>query len=92
MTSALSAEDFDDLHDFIKVQVTAGYAPADEIVEEALDKFAESGPDPRALRVAAVAITEQALAGHRSDQGDWPDTTDCDRNAVSQMGQRSSIC
>jgi len=79
MTSALSAEDFDDLHDFIKVQVAAGYAPADEIVDEAVEVFTDSTLDVQALRVAAGAITEQAIVGHRTEQGSWPATTDCDR-------------
>jgi hypothetical protein len=79
MTSALSAEDFDDLHDFIKVQVAAGYASADEIVDEAVEVFVDSSLDPLALRTAAEVITDQALAGHLAEQVGWPETTDCDR-------------
>jgi len=79
MTSALSPEDFDDLHDFIRVQVAAGYAPLDEIVEEAVSMFADDTLDPPALRAAARAVAEQALAAHVTDQSTWAEVTDCDR-------------
>jgi hypothetical protein len=79
MMSALSAEDFDDLHDFIRVQVAAGYAPADEIVEDAIDVFTDATADLRALRNAARAITDRAMAAHVAEQARWPSVTDCDR-------------
>jgi hypothetical protein len=80
MTSPLSAEDFDDLHDFIKVQVAAGYAPIGEIVEEAVQVFvADTTADANALRGAALAVADRALSAHVADQANWPDTTDCDR-------------
>jgi hypothetical protein len=79
MTSALRPEDFDDLHEFIRVQVGAGYTPADEIVDEAVDVFADADIDPAALQVAARAIAEQALAAHLAEQTNWPAETDCDR-------------
>lgn len=79
MTAALSPDDFDDLHDFIRVQVAAGYAPADAIVDEAVEVFTDSSIDPGALRGAAAAITERSLAGHLDEQAGWPATTDCDR-------------
>jgi hypothetical protein len=79
MTSALSSEDFDDLHEFIRVQVAAGYAPINDIVDEAVDVFADTALNPAAIRGAAQAIADQALAAHRTDQEAWPETTDCDR-------------
>jgi hypothetical protein len=80
MTSPLSAEDFDDLHDFIKVQVAVGYAPIGEIVEEAVQVFvADTTADANALRGAALAVADRALSAHVADQANWPDTTDCDR-------------
>ena len=79
MTSALSPEDFDDLHDFIRVQVAAGYAPADDIVDEAVDVFGDISLDPAAVRGAAHTLVARALAVHQTDQIGWPATTDCDR-------------
>jgi hypothetical protein len=77
--SGLSSADFDDLHDFIKIQVAAGYAPLGTIVEDAVEVFADASTDPRALHKAAHAIAEQALAVHLAAQQQWPETTDCDR-------------
>jgi hypothetical protein len=79
MVSPLRPDDFDDLHDFIKVQIAAGYAPVEEIINEAVDIFAGSTPDQQALRHAARAVSERALAAHLADQSGWPATTDCDR-------------
>jgi hypothetical protein len=79
MTAALLPEDFDDLHEFIRVQVAAGYAPADAIVDEAVDVFADTEVPADALRGAAKALTEQAFAAHLAEQVSWPETTDCDR-------------
>jgi hypothetical protein len=79
MVSGLSAEDFDELHDFIKVQVAAGYSPLAEIVDDAVEVFADTTADPTALRTAARAVAEQALSAHLDTQAGWPMTTDCDR-------------
>jgi hypothetical protein len=79
VTAGLSAEDFDDLHDFIKVQVAAGFAPIDEIVDEAVEVFTEATADGTALRGAALAVAQRALSAHVADQATWSDTTDCDR-------------
>jgi len=79
MMSGLSSADFDDLHDFVKIQVAAGFAPLEHIVDEAVEVFAGTCSDPRALRAAATAIAEQAITTHLSAQREWPEMTDCDR-------------
>jgi hypothetical protein len=79
MMSGLSSADFDDLHDFIKIQVAAGFASLENIVEEAVEVFAGTTADPLALRSAATAVAEQALTAHLTEQQGWPATTDCDR-------------
>jgi hypothetical protein len=79
MPSPLTPEDFDDLHDFIRTQVAAGYAPLDEIIEEATALFADAGLAPDAVHQAARTVTDQVLAAHRADQASWPAPTDNDR-------------
>ena len=127
MTSGLSPEDFDDLHDFIRLQITAGFAPIDDIVDEAVestvnarlntdetphtavlsgtstpslsparhpgDNLALAGPisyDIQAVRVAARAIADRALAAHRAGQAGWPAPTDCDRLDAAFAGVRAA--
>jgi hypothetical protein len=79
MTTALAPEDFDDLYEYIRMQVTAGFATVPEIVAEAVEVFADTTLAPEALREAAGQLAEKAVAEHRAAQGDWPETTDCDR-------------
>jgi hypothetical protein len=79
LTPGLSREDFDDLHEFIRTQVAAGYATDDEIVTDAVDLFVENGASPLAVQAAARAIADQASAAHRDEQAGWEATTDCDR-------------
>jgi uncharacterized protein DUF6891 len=78
-TSVLRAEDFDDLHDYIRVQVAAGYAPIDEIVADAVEAFGDVAADATALRAAAHVLADLALRSHLQEQALWPQTTDCDR-------------
>ena len=79
MPSPLTPEGFDDLHDFIKIQVAAGYAPAEEIIEDATALFAESGMDPASVHHAARRISDQVLTAHLAEQLTWPAPTDNDR-------------
>jgi hypothetical protein len=75
---SLTAQDLDDLRDFIRVQVAAGYAPLAVIVDEAVDAFSDSLP-AAAVREAAQSLADAALAAHLAEQATWPETTDCDR-------------
>jgi len=79
MTAALLPEDFDDLHEFIRVQVAAGFAPVDAIVDEAVEVFADTEVPSAALREAATVLAGQALTAHAAEQASWPGTTDCER-------------
>jgi len=77
-SATLTPQDINDLRDFIRVQVAAGYAPLAVIVEEAVDAFSDSLPAD-AVRQAATSLADAALAEHLAEQATWPETTDCDR-------------
>ena len=79
MTAALAPDDFDDLYEFIRVQVAAGFAPMADVVDEAVEVFADTSLAANALRDAATTLAEQALGAHLAEQAGWPATTDCDR-------------
>ena len=79
MTTELAPEDFDDLYEYIRVQVAAGFVPLPEIVDEAVDVFADTTLSPTAVREAAVRLADKALAEHLAARADWPEVTDCDR-------------
>src|SRR5690606_3219812 len=77
MTAALRPEHFDALHDFIRLQVAAGYDPADQIVDEAVVTFAEAAGDVTSLRSAATAFAERAVAGQLAVHETWPEHPVC---------------
>jgi hypothetical protein len=79
MTVALDQADLDDLQDFIRIQVAAGYSPLATVVDEAVDVFADNTLPAEALRSAATTLADAALAAHLAEQATWSETTDCDR-------------
>jgi hypothetical protein len=79
MTVALDQADLDDLQDFIRIQVAAGYSPISAVVDEAVDVFADNTLPAEALRSAAFTLAETTLAAHVEEQATWSETTDCDR-------------
>ena len=79
MTAALAPEDFDDLHEFIRVQVAAGFSPVADVVDEAIEIFVDTSLPPDALREVAQTLAGQALAAQLAEQATWPEATDCDR-------------
>jgi hypothetical protein len=89
MAAVLGPDAFDDVHEFVRVQVAAGYASLDEIVEEAVEVFLDETFDPAGLRAAAQAIADRALAAHLAEQASWPSPTDCDRldAAFAELGR-----
>src|SRR5262245_45566699 len=79
MSSPFSAAHFDDLHEFVQLQVAAGYLPLAAIVDEAVEIFSDLVIDPASARAAATAVADRALAAHSNAQAGWPPVTDCDR-------------
>lgn len=79
MTSPLQPGDLDDLREYIRVQVSAGFSPVPAVVAEAVDVFADTTLPPGALREAASALAAEAIAAQLADQESWPETTDNDR-------------
>lgn len=75
----LDAQDLEDLRDFIRIQVAAGYAPIAIVVEEAVDAFSDTSLPPAAVRRAAWSLAQEAVAAHHAEQAAWPEVTDCDR-------------
>ncbi|HEY7225861.1 MAG TPA: hypothetical protein VH561_19965 [Micromonosporaceae bacterium] len=75
----LEPGDLDDLREYIRIQVAAGYRAVPDVVEEAVEVFADTTLPPAALRDAATSAADEALAAHLADQATWPATTDCDR-------------
>lgn len=65
-------------NEFIRQHVTAGFAAADQIIEWALDYFADPS-DFDALEAYVVQATRAAIAAHCAAQRAWPAETDCDR-------------
>lgn len=78
-SSTLDPGDLEDLRGYIRVQIAAGFSPVEEVIEEAVDVFADTTLAPAVLRAAATELAEDAVAAHRAEQATWPETTDCDR-------------
>jgi uncharacterized protein DUF6891 len=78
-----SASLVDEMRDYIRKQVAAGYLSADEIEEAVDDVFLydldSSTMDPAMLRRIAGVETDKAFAARIDAQLKWPDITDCDR-------------
>jgi len=72
MSSPLSPAHFDDLHEFVQVQVAAGYLSVAGIVEQAVETFSDLVVDPTSARAAATAVADRAVAAHREAQASWP--------------------
>src|SRR5262249_52968847 len=74
LTPGLSREDFDDLHEFIRTHIAAGYGTDDEIVADAVELFVENGASESAVLTAARAIAAQPAAApaHAEASGESP--------------------
>src|SRR5262245_51727985 len=79
MSSPFSAAHFDDLHEFVQLQVAAAYLPMPAIVDEAVEIFSDLVIDPASAHAAATAVADRAAAAHRRAEASWPPVTDCDR-------------
>src|SRR5690348_7266355 len=77
--STLEPGDLDDLREYLRVQVSAGFDPLPVVIDGAVDVFADTTLSPEDLRGAATAIADQLVAAQLTDQSSWPQVTDNDR-------------
>jgi len=81
------------MSDYISQQVEAGFATPSEIVDAAVDVFAEDLPS-EPLRPIAEELVKTAIEEHMAEQATWPAVTDCDRldNAFAELEQNGIMC
>jgi hypothetical protein len=68
----------DEVYDYVRGQVAAGFATADAIVEAAIDTFGDEA-GPATLRPHAQRFVREVFVTHLAEQAIWPTVTDCDR-------------
>lgn len=68
----------DDLPRQIDLDVAGGFLGNRDIIESAVQVFADEGDEPW-LRAEAERLTAEAIAMHAAEQQTWPARTDCDR-------------
>jgi hypothetical protein len=68
----------EEIRDWVRERVAAGYDDAEAIVIGATEVF-EDEYDEEALRLLAAELTTDAIDAHAADSAIWPATTDCDR-------------
>jgi hypothetical protein len=77
-----AANDVDDVleevRERIRGDVASGFYGPDEILKSAIEMFQDDLPEAVLADHARLCLDE-ALAAHRAEQADWPETTDCDR-------------
>lgn len=69
-----------ELQTFIDIEVKAGFASRDEIIEMAVDYLLDDYDYTLDFIIErATTITDQLLAQHAAEQATWVQSTDCDR-------------
>jgi hypothetical protein len=71
--------DLDDLRDYLRVQIAAGFEPLPAVIDGAVDIFADTTLPPDEIRVEAASLVDELLAAQLADQGSWPPVTDNER-------------
>lgn len=79
MSATLEPGDLEDLRQYIRLQVAAGYSPVPDVVADAVDVFADTTLAPDDLRQAAAQLAEEILSTQLAEQNNWPPITDNDR-------------
>jgi uncharacterized protein DUF6891 len=68
----------DELRNWIRREVAAGFSTAGDIAENAVEVLSDEH-DEKVLRTHAMNLTREAIEAHRREQATWPVMTDCDR-------------
>jgi hypothetical protein len=82
------------MRDRIRLDVAAGFDPADQIAGSAAEVECVDGVDAEELEGIARRLVREALADHYREQATWPDRTDCDRldDAFAELEGRGIVC
>ena len=97
MTEGGSTSPVDEMRQYIRRQVAAGYLDADEVEQSAIDCFVarprRQHLDPALLKRIAGVETDKAFAAQLDAQRQWPAVTDCDRldHAFADLNRRGIV-
>jgi hypothetical protein len=85
MSTVLSPEH--EVRSFIAKRVAEGFDSEEDIVEDALEYFADEFEDGLQLSVMARNLASEHMAYHLAEERNWQDETDCDRldNAFDEL-------
>jgi hypothetical protein len=91
--SPVTEEAFQELREYIRLEVAAGFELGDVIARNAVEYLADDY-DPAALTPHAKKITRELIAAHKREQASWPETTDCDRldAAFAELESSGVVC
>lgn len=83
----------DEAYGYIRDQVAAGFASADQIIASVIEVFGDE-VDPMVLRLHMGRFVHDMLSAHLAEQATWPATTDCNRldAAFTYLEARGIIC
>jgi hypothetical protein len=77
MSTVLSPEH--DVRAFVAKRVAEGFDSEEDIVEDALEYFAEQFEDAHGLSAMARRLAAELMAEHLKEERNWTADTDCDR-------------
>jgi hypothetical protein len=86
------ANPVEELKRFVQREVAAGFLTSGEIVQSAVEMFADDLDEDRS-RPVAERYTREAVATHLQSQANWPPVTDCDRldDAFAELESRGIV-
>lgn len=93
MSDPISAELIEELQDYIRRQVFAGFADSDEIIESTLEVYEEEA-DENDLLPHIKRLTTKAFEAHEIAQKEWIGTTDCEHldAAFEELESTGIVC
>ncbi len=83
----------DEMRQFVKEKVAAGFHTSASIIDWAVDNHCDDA-EREVLRPITEALTREAVAAHVLDQATWPALTDCDRldDGFAALNDSGIVC